>query len=411
MPPTSGSAPRTALRHQYAYRAVRRDGALETGTLSAESRDGAASSLATQGLFPVEIKLDAAGSVGRGETMPTRDLALGLRMLASLLQAGLPMERALTVYATLAPSGWTPVTLTAIRNAVREGKSLASALAAAPVLIPPVVLGMVEAGEAGGGLPEAVSRAAGMMERVASTRAAIRGALVYPCILAVAGTLSIALLVGVVIPRFAAIVADLGESLPSSTQFVLNMASAGRAAFLPALIIGVGAAVIWRRWLATNEGARKRWHGALLEVPVSGPIRRAAAASRVTASLSALLASGVPIAGALLHTARAAGDSAISARLLESRQRVVSGERLSTSLAHTSALTPSTVQLVRAGEATGDLAAMLDHAARIEGDWAEERVKGLVRIIEPVLILVFGAIVALIAAALLQAVYSVRPVA
>jgi general secretion pathway protein F len=90
---------------------------------------------------------------------------------------------------------------------------------------------------------------------------------------------------------------------------------------------------------------------------------------------------------------------------------VVGGERLSSALAHTSAVTASTVQLVRAGEATGDLAGMLEHAARIEGEWAEQRVKALVRIVEPVMILVFGVIVAVIAASLLQAVYSVRPVA
>ena len=95
----------------------------------------------------------------------------------------------------------------------------------------------------------------------------------------------------------------------------------------------------------------------------------------------------------------------------DARQRVVGGERLSAALAHVDALTVSTVQLVRAGEATGDLATMLSHAARIEGEWAEQRVKSLVRIVEPVLILVFGIIVAVIAASLLQAVYSVRPVA
>jgi general secretion pathway protein F len=381
------------------------------GTLAATTREEAANALAAKGLFPVELRLDASGGADRRASMPTNDLALGLRMLASLLEAGLPMERALAIYATLAPAGWKPEALEAIRASVREGKSLASALAGSPIAIPPVVLGMIEAGEAGSGLAESVRRAAGLMERVAATRAAIRGALVYPAILAVAGTLSVALLVGVVLPRFATIVEDLGESLPASTQFVLAASSGARAMAVPATIFVIVAVLAWRHWLAGSETARAGWHGALLGVPVAGPMRRAASASRVSAALSALLTSGVPIAGALLHVARAAGDAAVSHRLLDARQRVVAGERLSSALTHTDALTASTVQLVRAGEATGDLAGMLEHASRIEGEWAEQRVKGLVRIVEPILILIFGVIVAVIAASLLQAVYSVRPVA
>ena len=413
----SGNSARNALPGgglhsdaRYIYRAVRQDGALETGTLHGASRDDATAAIVARGLFPLDVRRDASAADTR-TTPKVGDLALGLRLLASLLEAGLPMERALAVFATLAPRGWTTAAVTSIRSSVREGRSLTSALGAAPIAFPPLVLGMVAAGEAGTGLPHAVRRAADIMEKAAATRSAIRGALVYPMILGVAGALSVTLLVGFVIPRFAAVVEDLGETLPASTRFVLDAADMARTMLLPAAVAVIAGVVLFRSWLASSESSRVAWHGALLSLPVAGSMRLAAATSRVSAALAGLLASGVPIASGLLHAARTAGDAAIARRMLDARDGVVGGERLSSALARTRALTPAAIQLVRAGEATGDLASMLDHAARLEGEWAEERVKSLVRLLEPALILVFGAIVALIAAALLQAVYGVRPVA
>ena len=124
-----------------------------------------------------------------------------------------------------------------------------------------------------------------------------------------------------------------------------------------------------------------------------------------------MLASGVPITTAMQQAARASGNAAVRERLLIARERVLSGERLSSALAHTAAIPAGAIQLVRAGEATGELASMLTYAARIDRERSEAEVKRLVRLIEPSLILFFGALIALVAAALLQAVYSVRPTA
>ena len=392
---------------RFTYRAVRQDGAVETGTLRGTSRDDATAAIVARGLFPLDVRREAHTADTR-TTPKVAELALGLRMLASLLEAGLPMERALAIFATLAPRGWTSAVVS-VRSAVREGRSLASALGSAPIAVPPLVLGMVAAGEAGSGLPQAIKRAADIMEQAAATRAAIVGALVYPAILAVAGSLSVMLLVGVVMPRFAAIVADMGETLPASTRLVLGAAEVGRALLIPGALSIVVGAVALRTWLASSEAARESWHGGLLRLPIIGSTRQSAATARVSSALAALLSSGVPISTGLLHAARTTGDAAISRRILEARDGVVGGERLSAALGRTRALTPAAVQLVRAGEATGGLAAMLDHAAKLESEWAQERVKSLVRLVEPSLILLFGAVIGLIAAALLQAVYGVGP--
>lgn len=399
----------TALTTQaaYAYRAARPDGALESGVVEAPSREAASAMLTGRGLFPLELTL-REDVPGRGSCVSTDDQALGLRMLATLLDAGLPMSRALAALSDLAPTSWAS-SLSVVRESVREGRTLAQALATSGLGLPPVLLGIVHAGEAGSGVAPAVRRAAELAESTAATRRAVRGALAYPLVLATAGLATVALLVSVVVPRFADILADLGQELPASTRFVLGGAELARAFTLPVLLVIGVLVVAWRAWVATEAGQR-RWHGWMLALPVAGRARRSAAASRACAALAALLESGVPLPAALAHGARACGDAALSARLVAVREAIAHGERLSSVVDREDALTATAVRLIRAGEETGGLTAMLDHAARIETERATQLIKNAVRLLEPALILAFGALVALVAAALMQAVYSVRPV-
>jgi type II secretory pathway component PulF len=295
-----------------------------------------------------------------------------------------------------------------LRAGIREGNSLAAALSAAPVAFPPLVLGLVEAGEAGSGLAAAVVRAAEFTESAAETRRALHAALAYPLVLAGAGTASVILLVGYVLPRFATILADLGQGLPRSARLVLHVTELVRAGWLPGLAAFAAVAVVWRAWTASPTG-RVQWHTFLLALPVVGEVRRAGAVGRFAAALGALLQSGVPIAPALTSAVRASGDTEIARRVGVAREAVLGGSGLASALAGAGAATPTAVRLIRAGEESGRVVPMLDQVARIESGRAEARVRTIVRVLEPALILVFGGIVAVVAAALLQAVYSVRP--
>jgi general secretion pathway protein F len=391
----------------FAYRAAHGSGMLETGTVRAESAEAARELLSARGLFPLEVRLERGAAGGRPR-MPVGDMALGLRVLGTLLEAGLPVARALAAMDELAPPAWKPA-LPALRDSVRQGSSLAAALAAAPIDVPPLVVGLVQAGEAAAGVAPAVTRAAELMERAAETRRAVRAALAYPLVLAAAGTASLALLVGFVLPRFAAVLAEMGQALPPTARTVLAVADAARAGFVPGVLTLAAALALWRVWTAGEEG-RARWHAILLAVPGVGEIRRAAATGRFCAALGALLESGVPIAPALAHATRAGGDAALGARILAARERVVGGHGIAASLEEHRAATPTSIRLIRTGEETGRLAPMLAHAARIEDARAEQTVRSLVRVLEPAMIVAFGGIVALVAAALLQSVYSVRPV-
>lgn len=388
------------------YRASDQQGRIESGRVEADSRRAAADQLALRGLLPIRIT-EQSPLRATVRPIPVAELALGLRILADLLESGLPMSRAVIALEAAASRGWKSV-LPGIHSAVREGKSFARALEESKLAVPGEVVGILYAGERGAGLSGALRSAAEICQQNADTRAAIRGALAYPMLLASAGTASAALLVTVVLPRFAAILSDMGQTLPASTRLVLAASVMLHVAAVPGLFFAVGVAFVWRAYTRTLRG-RERWHAALLVAPVLGETRWTAATSRLCTTLGAMLEAGVPIATALPFAARASGDAAVITRAAAARELVVQGEPLSRALATHHVVTAVAIRLIHAGEESGRIASLLAHAGRLERDRATRRVQSLVRVIEPALIIGFGGVVAFVAASLLQALYSVRP--
>jgi len=392
----------------FAFRAATRDGRIDSGSVDAHSAREARESLIARGLYVLDI-VDRGYGPARRVRMSDADLALGMRVLADLLESGLSVARALQVFEQLAPRGWR-LALPSIQQAIKEGQSFASALASAPIELPSLVIGIAQAGEAGAGLAPAMRRAAELADSVLETRNAVRSALVYPAVVAVAGILATVVLVTVVIPRFALILADLGQQLPTSTLMVLRASQIARTSLIPATAFMILCGII-RRIALTTEGGRRREARALLSLPVLGPLHRGAAVARMTRTLASLLDAGVPLPTALSFAARSSGNAELEARMADVRSSVSGGEALSRALAALGAATPTTVRLARAGEESGRLTAMLHHAARIEQQAADRLARNIARALEPTLLLVFASMVALVAAALLQAIYSVRPAA
>lgn len=390
----------------FAFRAVRPDGSMDSGVIDAEDRDAAAALLGARGLFPIELAEDESAR-NRRVRVGSEDLALGLRALSTLLVAGLPISRAMRLLAESAPEAWRRA-LPDLQRRIEQGQSLGDALERSPLPFPPHTIGIVRAGEAGSGLAAAVERAAHGLEERAETRSELRKALSYPLLLFVTGSACIALLVGVVLPRFAGLLMETDQALPAVTRFVLRLGELGQPGLLATLVLGFGCAAGWHA-SASHPGALAWRHGLLLRVPWIGPIRRSSASANVCSALASLVDCGVPIATALPEAARASGDAEIERRLRSVRRRIIVGESFSAALAAERAMTPSAIRLVRVGEETGELPAMLEHAARIESRQSLRRVQTLVRFVEPGMILAFGGVVMLIAAALLQAMYGLRP--
>ncbi|HMJ57579.1 MAG TPA: type II secretion system F family protein, partial [Gemmatimonadales bacterium] len=223
----------------FAFTAVRPNGAVETGVVEAETREAAASLIGARGTFPITVTRRSAGLGGAHTRVGGQDLALGLRALATLLQSGIPLARALAILDDLAPPAWKSA-LPDLRHRVEQGQPLGVALEASSLTLPAHVIGILRAGEAGSGLAAAVEQAALLLETRAATRAALRSALAYPAMLAVAGGASVTLLVTVVLPRFATLLIDYGQSLPLSTRVVLGIGALVRVLALPTIALVAG---------------------------------------------------------------------------------------------------------------------------------------------------------------------------
>jgi type II secretory pathway component PulF len=267
---------------------------------------------------------------------------------------------------------------------------------------------MLRAGERGSQLPLALEQVATHLEQEAELLEQMRQALAYPLLLAAVGLVSVLVIGTVIVPRFAELLSDVGQDLPLATRLLL-VGSSLLSHYWFLLIPALAASVALTMEIARQPTSRRRVEEFLLTTPVIGPLRLAVATSRVARGLGGMLAAGMPLLPALDAAREAAGDLAVAARLSRARERVAQGAPLSASLEREGALAPGALQLVQVGESSGRLAEMALRAGDLAAREAERGLMALVRLVEPALIVGFGGLVAFVAAALLQAVYSMRP--
>jgi general secretion pathway protein F len=393
----------TASR-MFRYDAIAADGRRDRGTLAAPNAQRALRILKDRGLLPLDVSPSSSWSV---RTMSDREAAAGLQSLAELVATGMPVSRAVAVFGAVAPSAW-QARLPLVTESLRSGTKLSAALAALPKPLPAGSIAVISAGEHGDGLASGLARAAELLEDSAAARAELFNALAYPALLAIAGAGSVLMLVTVILPKFSAILADLGQSLPPATRALMSVAQVVEIAGPTLLVVMTATAAVGWWWIQTSDGAAA-WQELLLGLPVVGTIRRNTAVARTCASAAALIASGVRLPEAWRLAADAAGDRAMQKRLLSARRSIVAGSTIWRACADSDALTPTAVQLVRVGEESGQLAAMLDRSARIHRGEALRKTRLLIRFLEPALIIGFAAIIGGVAAALFQAMYAIRP--
>lgn len=393
----------------FRYEAARQDGALVRGVVEAVTQPAAAALLSDRGLYPVLVEPsppvpDTRYPFGLGRPS-LRAQATVVQSLASLVEAGVPLQQALESTRRLAV-GALGDALGRVDARVKEGRSLAAALAAEPGSFSRVTVGLVRAGEQGVGLGAALGQAAAQLERETDAAGRVRSALAYPALLAVVGSASVGLITLFVVPRFAALLGDVGQTLPVATQILLAASAVARHYGLLIAALIVVAAFAAARLIVER---REAWHAWLLRWPIVGSLRHGLASARAARTLGALLGTGTPVLTALAVAGEAVGDAAVARRLASARDRVAEGASLSAALDATGALTPTAVQLAGVGERSGKLPTLLAKAADLDEQAAEQRLKALVALLEPSLILGFAALVAFVAAALLQAIYSLRP--
>lgn len=361
--------------------------------------------LLLRGLHPIAVTATSHDS--RANRVSRQQLALVFRSLASMREAGIPLERAVRCTLPLS-SGCLKEALEHALSQLTAGRTLVDSLNDADEVLPTLVAGMLRAGERSGQLTEALARVAEQLEHEAEFQARIRQALAYPMLLAMAGLTSISVITVVVVPRFSALLAEFGQQLPPLTRALLNLSGfvQHRWPILTGLTVA-GSLVLWQRWQGGES--RRAIQSALLSFPFIGPLRHAMVSARVLRAFSSALLAGIPLLPAIRAAGEAAGDNEVMARLDQSAAMMAEGQPASNALASTRALTGLATELLAVGEGTGQLGQMALRAAVLLSADSERRLQTLIRVLEPGLVVLFGGLTAFVAGALLQAVYSIRP--
>jgi type II secretory pathway component PulF len=394
----------------YRYRAATADGRVSEGLLDAPSREGALAELRRRQLVPVDLAEtdaapDAAAAARRATLRRPAATAVAVRTLATLLGAGVPLDRALGFAGEQAGHPDVAAALAAVRRDVRGGATLGDAMRGHPAVFGSLHVAMLAAGEAGGALAGAAARLADHLDEAAELRAQLRSALLYPAVMAVVAGAGVTTLLLFVVPRFVAMLDVAGGALPLSTRVLV--ATSGLVAGLWWLwaALAVGVVLGARAWLARPEN-RFRWHRRRLALPVAGRIERAVATARFARTLGLLLDGGTRLLPALRIAGSTSPNLAFADDVARAAAEVGQGRRLADALARV--LPPLALQLLAAGEESGRLAPLALKAADAFDAEVRRTLRSAVGLVEPLLIVVFGAVVGFVALAMLQAIYSIN---
>lgn len=397
-------------RAAFRYRASTDGGTIVEGVLRAETRDAALRELRRQQLWPVVVDAVQSSTAlawqwRSGAAARRRSVAVWVRTVATLLDAGAPLDRALGVAHGQCSDAQVRHGAQAIRSAVRGGASLTDAMRMQPALFDALHIGVVRAGEVAGALDTSLTSLASFLEEDAALRAQLTAALIYPALMATVASLGIVVLLLFVVPRFSTLLADLGGTMPWSTRALVVAGSLVARGWWVLLLGGTVTAIAVRAALASpaNELA---WHARRLRLPLVGTLERAMATARFTRALGLMLSGGLSLLPALRLARSGISNRAIAADLERATQDVARGVGLARS--HDGTLSPLAVQLLAVGEESGRLDTLCLRAASQHDEEVRRTLRTLAALVEPALILLFGAIVGFVALAMLQAIYAVN---
>ena len=399
----------------FRYEAVDAGGATKKGVVNADSPRSARADLRAQGLTPLNVEqiaaqVDEAGvarSRGFGERLSQVELALFTRQLASLLEAGLPLEQAFTALLEQAERPYVRDLIASIRSEVIGGVAFSSALSRHPRDFAEIYRALVSSGEQIGQLSRVLSRLADYIERRNALVQKVRLAFTYPAIVTVVAFAIVIFLLTYVVPQIVSVFANTKQKLPFLTVMMLAISDFVRAYGIYVGILLVGAFWLWRRALR-NPDLKRRWHTWLLNAPVYGKFERSLNTARFASTLAITTGSGVPILRALETSRDTLSNVAMRELVEQATGSVREGVSLARALSAQKHFPPMLVHMIRAGEITGELPSMLERAANSQQADLERRTLTIAGLLEPVLILAMGLVVLLIVLAVLMPIIEIN---
>jgi len=399
----------------FSYESVDAQGAISTGVVNASSARAARADLRAQGQVAITVEavatgFDAAGPGKRrhfGDHLSTIELALFTRQLASLLEASLPLEEAFSALMEQAERTYVRDLIAAIRSEVMAGASLSDALARYPRDFADIYRALVASGEQIGKLAHVLSRLSDFIERRNVLAQKIKLAFTYPAIVTVVAFAIVIFLLTYVVPQIVSVFENTKQKLPFLTTVMLGVSVFVRHYGLY-VVMGIAAlGFAWHRALRNPE-IKLRWHTWLLSAPLYGRFERSLNTTRFASTLAITTGSGVPILRALETSRETLTNVAMRLQVEEAANNVREGISLARALSARKYFPPLLIHMIRAGEATGELPAMLERAANSLEQDLERRALTIAGLLEPALILLMGVVVLLIVLAVLMPIIEIN---
>ncbi len=393
----------------FVWKGKNRFGAFQEGVLIADSRDAAVATLRRQNIQVSSVR-EKGKEVRLLPKLPfnisSKRVALFTRQFSVMLDAGLPLVQCLEILGEQEEDRNFREMIQSVRTDVESGSSLAEAMRKHPKAFNNLYVSMIAAGEAGGILDIILQRLATYIEKVVRLNAQVRSALMYPVTIIVIAIGVVMIILWKVIPVFSQLFAGLGGELPFLTRMVVGASNFLGRYFIWVVLVAVLLWMAFQRWYKTERG-RRIIDGAVLKIPVIGMLVRKIAVARFCRTLATLTSSGVPILDGLEITARTSGNAIIEDAVLAVRKAVEEGKTLSGPLAETKVFPVMVVQMINVGEQTGALDQMLSKIADFYEEEVDTAVAGLMKLLEPLMIVVLGGIIGTIVAAMYLPMYAI----
>ena len=401
----------------FEYKAVTADGKIIEGTLEAADERTAAARLGEQGQFPIKlVSPDSSALLGRQIALPwqrkkvnQKDLLVFTQELSTLIRAGLPLGRSLSILSELTENVFLREIVQDLLKEIKGGKSLSEGLSGYPHVFPKIFINMIKAGEAGGALDEILERLVEYLENSEELRDYVVSSLIYPCILGLVGAASVIVMLTFVIPKFATIFENAGAPVPLPMQVMLGISGVLVGYWWLILLSGIGAWYGVHRYLASEAG-RLTWDRTLLRLPVFGSVVLRMEVSRFSRTLGTLLKSAVPLIQSISIVKEVVGNQAIASSMEAIKSGVKKGDGLARPIREAAIFPDFALHLLAVGEETGRLDTMLLQIADTYDRELRTAVKRLVAMFEPLIILAMGLLIGTMVVSMLYSIFSINDV-
>lgn len=398
----------------FEYTALDQRGREQRGVIEGETARAARGLLRERGLTPMTIDVVAerpidgrGGRLARWQSLNSTEIALITRQLATLVNAGLPIDACLAAVIRQSDNARIRRIVTTVRARVIEGQTLAQGLAAFPRAFPDLYRATVAAGEESGHLDTVLERLADYTENRQATGQRVQMALFYPALLTLMAIAVVIALITYVVPQVVKVFEQMDQTLPLLTRMLITVSDVLREQW-PWLLGGLVLIMLSITWLLRRPGPREQWARLVLRLPLAGRLVRGFNAARFARTLSILSAAGVPMLKALKISAEVVSSIPMRKAVLDATDRVREGEGIARSLERSRLFPPMVIQLIAAGEQSGSVDQMLQRAAEQQERELDTLINGLLGLFEPLLIIIMGVVVLIIVLAILVPIFDLN---